>query len=82
MIERDDTRRTAPLGEERVVAVPGADIEHGTTAEVGKLILGDHLGHHRLALGGDTVPEIDRVIPGERIDLRLEDRTQESDQLR
>ena len=72
MIERHDPSRTAPLGEERVVAVPGADIENGTTAEVGKQILGDHLGHDRLALGRDTAPEIDRVIPGERIDLRLE----------
>ena len=72
VIERDDTRRAPPLGEERVVAVPGADIEHRTTAEIGKLGLGHHLGHHRLALGDDTVAEIDRVVPGERIGLRLE----------
>ena len=37
VIERDDTRGAAPLGEKRVVAVPGTDIEHGTTPEVGKL---------------------------------------------
>ena len=72
VIERNDTRRAAPFGKERVVAVPGADIEHRTTPEVGKLSLGDHLGHHRLALGDDAVPEVDRVVPGERISLRLE----------
>ena len=72
VIERDDARRAAPLGEERVVAVPRADIEHRAAAEVGELRLGHHLGHHRLALGDDAVAEIDRVVPGERIDLRLE----------
>ena len=33
-VERDDARRSLALGAERVVAVPGADVEHALALEV------------------------------------------------
>ena len=70
MVERHHPAGTGPLGEERELAVPGADVEHTPPRD-----LGEDLGPGRLhadALGDDAVAQVDRVVPLQGVGLRLQ----------